>query len=147
MKNMKKSVLSGFLATLLSASAGQASTQGEPRGESPRDAVEMAPDPIVVERELFTLKLDVGVIVDRSCFTVESLMGVCDEVLVLLREHGVRSDLAEEIRTQMEEMLRERLIDEMEAWIKQEIRSEIDEEQKRRDTSAEARQQVDEDSR
>lgn len=144
---MKKIVLIGFLATLLSASAGQASTQGELRGESPRDTVEMASGPIVVERDLFTLTLDVGVFVDRACMTVEPLMGVCDEVLVLLREHGVRTDLAEEIRTQMEEMLRERLIEEMEAWVEQAIRSEIEEQEKLRDASAGARRQVEENPR
>ena len=129
---MKGLALIGLLVTLAFAPVGRVSAQGE----SPRDTVEMASDPIVVERDLFTLTLDVGVFVERVCISVEPLRNVCDDILVLLRERGVRSELAEEIRLEMERALREHVIEAMEEWIRQEIQAEIEEQQKMRDATA-----------
>ena len=130
---MRHIALAGFLATLLFVSAGQVSAQGE---ESLQDTVEMASGPIVVERDLFTLTLDVGVFIERVCISVEPLRSLCEDILVLLKEHRVRSDLAEEIRTDMEEMLRESVIAAMEQWVTEQIQQQIEELKKIREAGA-----------
>lgn len=94
---------------------------------SPRDTAAIAPDVIVRERDLFTVTLEVGAFVEPDCYSIASLRSVCQDILLLLKEEqGVMSQLANEIRLEMERQLDEdQFLDDMELWIKAEIAKEI----------------------
>lgn len=118
----------GFFATLLCGTPEMATAQGEgPRDtvqrDSSRDTVEMASVPLVKERDLFTLELDIGVFVERTCITVEPLENVCHDILELLRE--VRLELVDEMRSAMEQELDDHLSETMEEWVKERIGNSI----------------------
>lgn len=69
---------------------------------------EFAPDPIVIETDLFTLELDVGVFFETYCYKPvtlrdESSLDPCGEVLPLLNKHGVLSDVVAAIARRAKE--------------------------------------------
>ena len=121
---MSKVAWIGLFATLMSVSPALVAAQGEGardavQKDSSRDTVEMASVPLVKERDLFTLELDVGVFVERTCITVEPLENVCHDILELLEE--VRLELVDEMRTAMEEELDGHLSQRMEEWVQERI--------------------------
>ena len=125
---MSKVAWIGFFATLLCGAPEMATAQGEgPRDtvqrDSSRDTVEMASVPLVKERDLFTLELDIGVFVERTCITVEPLENVCHDILELLKE--VRLELVDEMRSAMEQELDDHLSETMEEWVKERIGNSI----------------------
>ena len=125
---MSKVAWIGFFATLLFGGPEMATAQGDGaqdavQRDSSRDTVEMASVPLVKERDLFTLELDIGVFVERTCITVEPLENVCHDILELLRE--VRLELVDEMRTAMEEELDGHLSETMEEWVKERIGNSI----------------------
>ena len=74
-----------------------ASQEAAPERSSPR-AEEFASEPIVIETDLFTLELDVGVFFETYCYKPVTLrdgstLDPCGEVLSLLDKHGVLSDV------------------------------------------------------
>ena len=80
----------------------QAELPGElPRPESSQDAVQFASEPIVIETDLFTLELDVGVFFETYCYKPVKI-DPCAEVRPLLEEHGVMSEIVAEIRRRLE---------------------------------------------
>ena len=83
----------------------------------------MASVPLVREGNLFTLELDIGVFVERTCITVEPLENVCHDILELLRE--ARLELVDEMRAAMEEELDTHLSERMEDWVTERIGNSI----------------------
>lgn len=125
---MGKGAWIGLFVMLLSASPGMVTAQEDVtrdtvRRDSSRDTVEMAPVPLVREGNLFTLELDIGVFVERTCITVEPLENVCYDILELLKE--ARLELVDEMRTAMEEELDTHLSERMEEWVKERIGNSI----------------------
>lgn len=125
---MDKGAWIGLVVTLLFASPGMVTAQEDGtrdtvQRDSSRDTVEMASVPLVKEMDLFTLELDVGVFVERTCITVQPLENVCHDILQLLRE--VRLELVDEMRTAMEEELDGHLSERMEEWVKERIGNSI----------------------
>jgi hypothetical protein len=125
---MCKGVWIGLFVTLLFAAPGVVTAQGDVtrdtvQRDSSRDTVEMASVALVREGNLFTLELDIGVFVERTCITVEPLENVCHDILELLRE--ARLELVDEMRTAVEEELDTHLSERMEDWVTERIGNSI----------------------
>lgn len=116
---MNKVAWSGLCAMLWLASPGVATAQDGPQRDASRDTVEMASDPLVEERDFFILELDIGVFIERTCITVESLEFICHDILELLRE--IRPEFVDEMRAAMNEELESHLSDRMEEWVKERV--------------------------
>ena len=132
---MRGFLLAGVSATLLFAAVGQVFAQDAspqdtlarqealPREDSPRDAV-FTSDPIVIETELFTLEVDIGVFFDTYCYKPVTI-DPCRDVRRLLEEHRVMSDIVAVITRQMEEDL-EGITGELESNYREQIRMNLE---------------------
>lgn len=118
---MNKVAWSGLCAMLWLASPGAAAAQdgAQRQRDASRDTVEMASDPLVEERDFFILELEIGVFIERTCITVESLEFICRDILEPLRE--IRPEFVDEMQAAMEEELESHLSDRMEEWVKERV--------------------------
>ena len=132
---MRDFLLAGLSVTLLFAPIGQAFAQdlpqdpparqeAPPRGGLPQQDAVFANEPIVIETELFTLEVDVGVFLDTYCYKPTTI-DPCGDVRRLLEEHRVMSDIVREITRQMEEDL-EGIKGELERSYRQQIRMNLE---------------------
>lgn len=131
---MRDVVLAGLSVLLLCAPVERAFGQEAPpqdelpgelrRPGLPQDAVQFAPEPIVIETDLFTVELDVGVFLETYCYKPVRI-DPCGDVRPLLEEHGVMSEIVAEITRRLEADL-EGITEDVETSYRQEIRRNLE---------------------
>ena len=131
---MRDVLLVGLLVLLLCAPVQRAFGQEAPpqdelpgelrRPGLPQDTVQFAPEPIVIETALFTLEIDVGVLLETYCYKPVRI-DPCGDVRPLLGEHGVMSEIVAEITRQLEVDL-ESITEDVETSYRQEIRRNLE---------------------